>query len=314
MKKILKKIQLIVPFLLMTSCALFTEVNNEYTIRASKNGAKVFSKSGKLLGTTPAHLSFEQIKNTIDGKFATLLVQKEGYNSRVIMFDITDSVNVSIDLEVDKTYSTNIRDGLYVMIEKLEKANSKLQQKNTELIKMISHADGKSTALEEKVQLLKNQENILLERIKNMITYQDKLKNVKFLTDVEPVVKPKSYSMTYKNLCREKIINKTCPKTRIRKVNYSTKQMDSIISKLLRVQFMLIRGEFSEARENILSIEEMHPNIATVYTLLAYIEMQSRDYAKAKKYLSQSLKLNKNDSMAKRMLAVLDVKKLGAKQ
>ncbi len=293
MKKIIK---LILIFSIctgfLTSCALFNEVNNEYTIRSSKVGARVFSQSGKLLGNTPIHLGFEEIKDAIDGKFATLVIQKEGYNTRVLMFDISDSVNVKIDLEIDKNYSTAINDGLYKVITKLEKDNEKLFQQNIKLTQEVSHTQGRSSTYQEQIRKLQMQESLLLEKIKGL-TQLGKISSKQPLS-----VSRVPASMPVKS--------PVCKDTVIKRVPYKSKDLDQVISKVLGVQFMIIKGDYKTAKKEILTLEEKYPRFSTIYTLLGYVEMQERNFPKAYRYLKKSLRLNKDDQMAKRLMVMVD--------
>ena len=84
-------------------------------------------------------------------------------------------------------------------------------------------------------------------------------------------------------------------------VNKYPKETSNLIKESLEAQGLLILRSFKKAEVIIYSLIKKYPNISPYYTMLASIHMATNKRNKALPLLIQALKLNPNDSTAKKL-------------
>ena len=75
-----------------------------------------------------------------------------------------------------------------------------------------------------------------------------------------------------------------------------------MIRKLLEIQGFMIVRDFAQAKRELVAFMVEYPNIASTNTMMATIELDNKDPAKAKAYLFRALQLDSEDMTAKRLL------------
>ncbi len=326
------KIKLILLVAFLSSCSLIGErsITAEYSLFTSVPGANIYRADGEVVGQTPLMLKWADIKDVADGRFVSFIVEKPGYFTRVVFFDVTDSVNLKIDLEVDRKYKEKRQKMAKKEIIHLQEKNEYLREQT----KYLSHS----------IESFKKQESRF---IKNMEILQARLRSSEIqLSDAKKhdgrlpssifnvanskIEPPKekhtalaskhtsSYQKEVEYLLLEKKLNqcslekskqvssqKRCPASKVK--YFPPPRTNIIIRELLMAQFLIINNDFQKAKELILLLEEKNPNVAALYTLLAYIESTTGNIKKAKRYLRKSLSIDSKDKMAKRMVKMISL-------
>lgn len=263
--------------LLMTftsGCALIWPKMNqaEYRIETSMLGAEVYLANGKLIGETPLDTTFEQLSEVIDGRFATIIIKKDGYHTRVVLFDITDSVNIKIDLSIDKEFKTlmvsdtvkrevMLRDKVKNLEERLRilKHESKIKkERNDKLSKIVEEYHKKYETILAEIDKVSASNRKLSRDLASTEAEVEKTK----LTVPRPLLNVPGVEVSDTNQlsCPEtvktvvKYKDKKCPKAIVK--HYPLKRMNVIITDLLGIQFLIINGKLAEAKKQILELEE----------------------------------------------------------
>lgn len=313
--KNLLKITLLMTLLLSSGCSLFSfGYKAEYKVETSMVGADVYLSNGVLMGQTPLDLTWESLSEVIDGRFVTIIIKKDGYFTRVVLFDTSDSVNIKIDLKVDKNFKE-------LMVKESHNRELMLKAKieaNESKNRVISNENQITRIRNEKIQIknekLQKSLDAYHEKYQQLLADLEKsesinsnlnvsLKSTKFDLKsalVRPAIKTQ-LNCTEKKTAKVKA--RRCPASIVK--YYPNKRMNGVITDLLGIQFLIINGKLNEAKKKILKVEEKHPQVAALYTLLAYVEMQSNKFTEARKHIRRSLVLNKHDKMANRMSALL---------
>jgi tetratricopeptide (TPR) repeat protein len=328
-EKIMYRIMLLV-FLIFTfiSCSLIGERTSsaEYTIFTSVEGAKVFRADGKDVGETPLVLNWKDIEDVVDGRFVSFLIEKPGYFTRVVFFDASNSINLKIDLDIDKDYKEKRKSELRTEVKFLIDKNKYLLDQKKYFIETIDNYKKQQVNYDENMELLRSRLSVSSFQKTELkatvpIIAVPNLSSIKYtnLVAVRQIEGHKSelnLLSTQLNQCRvsKSIINKKvkknikpnrCPAARVK--YYPAPRTNKIIRELLKAQFLIINNEFKEARLLILNLEEDNPKVAALYTLLAYIENNDGNLVKARRYLKRSLSIDKNDKMAKRMMKMISL-------
>ncbi len=301
----------------MCSCSLVGErvPNAEYSIFTSVSGANVYRADGKVVGQTPLMLKWEDVADVVDGKFVSFLVEKPGYFTRVVFFDATDSVNLKIDLDVDREYKNKRHELALQQLKDLQEQNAILvEQKNY---------------LKESVDQFKKDQNKYIENMEKMSLElkgrEEKLHlmQVDQASRVPASVGPVS-DVTYndqRSQTRDADLQileyklKECTAQKNNKSNsvkitakyFPPPKTNAIIRELLTAQFLIISKKFDQAKKIILDLETKNPEVSSLYTLLAYVEMQNGSIDRAKKYVKKSLAIDGKDSMAMRMREMISL-------
>lgn len=123
------KILLSIFTVLLTSCAkLDLTPKAEYKIDSTRKKSVVKNKQGEVLGYTPLLLQEKDLKESIEGKFAILYVEKDGFLPRVLVFDSSESLSAKINLELDKDKRRSeidlLRDHVSTLKSQLDKRSS----------------------------------------------------------------------------------------------------------------------------------------------------------------------------------------------
>lgn len=335
----MKKIRVLNIFfmgIILSSCSLLgeKELSTEYSIFTSVEGANVSLTDGKSLGQTPIVLGFEQVKDHVDGRFVSFFIEKPGYFTRVIFIDVTKSVNVKIDLGVDKEYALKREKEVITRNKYLEEKHKLFKDQKNFLVDSIENYKKQLSLIQEnnrllekklhsaeyKVSLYQARDNEELKRLKqkNKVVIKDNekdnigsliTKNLASQFNLE--IKKVNQEL---NLCKKTLSLKQpngakvnrCPSA-VKKY-YSSGKNNRIIRELLTAQFLLLNDQDDAAKEVIIKAEKGYPGVSAFYTLLAYIESSQGNTQKAKKYLKKSLSLDRNDQMARRMLQAIEGK------
>lgn len=335
MKRVLKTTILT---LIVSSCSLIgeKELNTEYTIVTSVEGANVSFADGKPAGQTPLILGFEQVKDYVDGRFVSFFIEKPGYFTRVVFIDITRSVNVKVDLDVDKKYSLKREKEIVLRNRYLEdkqkfyehqkkflmdaignykKQLELVQENNVLLEKKLKSSDYKLSLYrardDQKLKELK-QKNMAIKSDENINGLLGKNLASQFNLEITKANKELAFCQGQLRLNQKAhhvkvVAPMRCPSSVKR--YYSGPKSNKIIRELLTAQFLLLNNQVQQAKNVILKAEKGFPGVSAFYTLLAYIESSQGNNVKAKSYLKKSLHLDRNDQMAKRMLQAINEKK-----
>jgi tetratricopeptide (TPR) repeat protein len=299
----MKKLFILLTILTFSSCSLLgeKEIGAEYSIHSSIAGANVYRPDGKIIGQTPLDLAWEDVKDFADGRFVSFIIEKPGYYTRVVFFDASESVNLKIDLNVDKDFKKNRVKIAELKLEHEKVKNSHLKEQNS-LLK-ISLADLKKQLNQYNQNMLRLQARLESANIKIQELHEvTKVGGVN--TKVLNLPMKTNFSVTRTPACKE-VKQRKCPKVKVLKKFYPSKETNEIVRELLTAQMLIINKDYAKAKNYILGIEERYPRVAAVYTLLAYIEINQGNKKKAKFYIDKSLRLDRNDQMAKRMLTLL---------
>jgi tetratricopeptide (TPR) repeat protein len=301
---------------------------SEYSIFTSIPGASVYRADGKSLGQTPLVLGWEDVSDTIDGRFVSFLIEKPGYFTRIIFFDATDSINLKIDLEVDKEFTRRKRKLITLEINNLKEVNGHLLEQKKYLTEAIDNYKQQDIVYQENMNILNTRlESVEAELLsaRNEVVNKSKVcKNVNKVVTSTPkatVLPVQSVSVLRSNLeneirlkllrdksfIKKRINQKRCPAAKVK--YFPAPKTNLIIRNLLTAQFLIMNSDFSKAKKVMLKLEEKNPKVAAIYTLLAYIETVSGHVKKAKRYLKKSLAIDKKDKMARRMLEMISVNK-----
>jgi hypothetical protein len=307
-------------FLLVTllflgpSCSMFGERSPtaEYSLHTSTPGANVYRSDGKVIGQTPLVLGWKDIEDVIDGRFVSFLVEKPGYYTRVVFFDATDSVNIKIDLDIDKQYREKRKEVSEVENEHLKDKNKFLLEQKELFVQSISDYKSQLQSYQTNMNALQKKLKYSEFKVREAKKDGTKLKSVVPLNLKPTPVIMKSHKEKVVMSCpKVEVISqrvessKICPKVKTLSKFYPKSKTNQIIRELLAAQFLIMNNEFPKARNMILELEKVHPHVGVVYTLLAYIEVKSGNSKKAKRYLRKSLQLDRRDKMAKRMMNML---------
>jgi tetratricopeptide (TPR) repeat protein len=244
-------------FILLISCScsqIGLRPQVEYKITSSRKGTIVKSLKGRTLGETPLYLHKKDLKESINGAFIILYLQKDGYIPRVLMLDANKSINAMVNLEQDKNFKKGEKHYLNTTIKQLQKKLGHIQSGINQNRKLIGST----------VKLFSNKET----------------------------QKNKPFSSYYKNVSPQKRHKKHIIKTVVKKFP---------IQEILIAQYYIISGDLKRAQKKLFDIEEKHPNVSEVYSMLAYIEINIGNNIKAKSYLDKAFKINKNDLLAQRL-------------
>ena len=117
------KIILLLSLISLSGCSLYKDMVSlpKYRLSTSVKGANVYNSKGRLLGQTPMILAYKDIKDSLDGEFVTLILEKESYLSRVVFFESERSVELKIDLKRDEFFENNryrLLEGRYELASK----------------------------------------------------------------------------------------------------------------------------------------------------------------------------------------------------
>lgn len=289
----MNKIFILTFFFIFTSCSSLVNRKKtaEYTIFTSLDGAKVYRSDGKDLGETPLVMKWEDVEEVIDGNFVSLIVDKPGYFTRVIFFDASQSVNLKIDLEIDRDYKDKRKNEIQTEL-------SFTRERNQELISINKTYQNDIAQYKKQQEVILNNMSLLAAKSEEKTFDPSSL--LKELTSKIGSSTPNAVNASINKPAKAR---KT--KTVYKKILYPQMKTNSVIRQLLSAQFLIINSNLAKARELVLKIEEKHPRVGALYTLLAYIDSVEGNRARAKKYLKKSLAIDRNDVMAKRMLKII---------
>ncbi|GEM_PF-4805111 len=310
-------------FFALASCSLLGErsPNAEYSLYTSVPGANVYRSDGKIIGQTPLVLGWTDVEDVIDGRFVSFIVEKSGYFTRVVFFDATDSVNLKIDLAVDKEYLAKRKELVMMEIETVREKNDNL------LAQKVLMSEAIASYKKNEEMYLKNME-VLTGRLKESDLQLAQMKDESFnrsiasakvnvdvatksvqpevLAEIVPVTpNKKEVEVDTPRPQDKKVVKESSKSTVTKVVYYPTPQTNALIRELLTVQFLIINNDYKSARDLILRMEQKNPKVAALYTLLAYIETKEGRIPKAQGYLKKSLMIDGKDDMAKRLLEVI---------
>lgn len=266
----------------LTGCSLYKKVVTlpKYSIVTSVKGANVYSSKGKLLGQTPLKFGYKEIQDGIDGEFATLILEKDGYLSRVVFFEAERSVELKIDLKRDEFFQDN-------KYKLLEGRNELLSNENLFLKEKLKSSN--SLLVSAKVSA-----NSSKEKTAN----QNRVNNTK-VKSTQKVNKNKKYRKNKKVVSRKNI-------KRNRFLSYEGNLSTDLINKFLEIQNLINLRNFSQAKHDLYEVDKKRPNLATTLNLLAYIELESGNYNTARAFLDRTEMLKKSDVMTKRLFDLLN--------
>lgn len=241
----------------------------KYSLTTSVNGVNVYSAKGDLVGQTPLILKKEDISKALEGDFVTLILEKEGYLSRVVFFEASKSVELKIDLKRDKFF----QDNKYML---LQSRNKVLSDENDFLKRENDHY----------------KEN-----------HKETPKKVKIITIKDEPIKKKSVVSVPKRKTIEKVKKRFKRKGKL--ISHQKKYNSKLMNKYLYIQKLINYRDFKTAKNELFEVDKKYPNMPTTYNLLAYIEIEKGNYRSARNLLDRSVFFNKNDSVTNRLMEAL---------
>lgn len=285
-----------------------SQASQEYFVKTSVPGVNIYRTDGKNIGLTPLLVTHEMVKDQIDGYFLTLLLTKEGYNDRIVMFDTRESVSLNVDMYFDKDLKTGQYD---IMLEKNKLLKAQIEQLEMKL------GQQSSTMQEQNKLILELRRDLIAESMKDQKS--SKLHQTKGLEkthhtrgrDVKKKKLTRSIASISKAFTASSQNNVSIKKhnSLMRKYQKLRDSQNELTQKILEVQYLILSQKYQQAKKELYSLEQKYGHIASLYTMLAYVEMKTHDYKMAKKFLNKSLSLNKKDKTALRMMEMIEYDK-----
>lgn len=271
----MKLVVLLCIFISFSSCSIFKswQKPKSYEIRTSVKGTNVYNIKGKLLGQTPLLLKFEDVQNHVEDEYVSLILEKDGYLSRVVFFDTGRNLNLRVDMKRDKFFQNN-------KYRLLKEHNNLLLLKNDFLRSQLEVVNQKSSKDFKKTEML------------NKMKQKSSSNARKFLKKNNKKRSASNKNITNRN--RLKLTQQIQPKPQ-----------KTYVNEFLEIQELINQRSFSRAKQDLYMIDKEAPNLPTTINLLAYIEMEMGDYRKATLYLERLTKLKKGDVMTQRLKDLL---------
>lgn len=271
----MKLVVLLCIFISFSSCSIFKswQKPKSYEIRTSVKGTNVYNIKGKLLGQTPLLLKFEDVENHVEDEYVSLILEKDGYLSRVVFFDTGRNLNLRVDMKRDKFFQNN-------KYRLLKEHNNLLLLKNDFLRSQLEVVNQKSSKDFKKTEMLNKMKQ---KSSSNARKFQKK--------------NNKKRSASNKNITNRNRLKLT--------QQIQSKPQKTYVNEFLEIQELINQRSFSRAKQDLYMIDKEAPNLPTTINLLAYIEMEMGDYRKATLYLERLTKLKKGDVMTQRLKDLL---------
>lgn len=271
----MKLVVLLCIFISFSSCSIFKswQKPKSYEIRTSVKGTNVYNIKGKLLGQTPLLLKFEDVQSHVEDEYVSLILEKDGYLSRVVFFDTGRNLNLRVDMKRDKFFQNN-------KYRLLKEHNNLLLLKNDFLRSQLEVVNQKSSKDFKKTEMLNKMKQ---KSSSNARKFQKK--------------NNKKRSASNKNITNRNRLKLT--------QQIQSKPQKTYVNEFLEIQELINQRSFSRAKQDLYMIDKEAPNLPTTINLLAYIEMEMGDYKKATLYLERLTKLKKGDVMTQRLKDLL---------